>query len=62
MQRILQPGEIEALDHTSFPRVLLPVPASLFAERAARLRQLANGNPIVGAWCCSSVRPEHHRP
>ena len=47
MQRILQPGEIEALDHTSFPRVLLPVPASLFAERAARLRQLASGNPIA---------------
>ncbi|MEX8192493.1 formate dehydrogenase accessory protein FdhE [Comamonas guangdongensis] len=47
MQRILQPGEIEALDHTSFPRVLLPVAGSLFAERAARLRQLAEGNPIA---------------
>ena len=47
MQRILQPGEIEALDHTSFPRVLLPQAGSLFAERAARLRQLANGNPIA---------------
>lgn len=47
MQRILQPGEIEALDHTSFPRVLLPATASLFAERAARLRQLADGNPIA---------------
>ncbi|MBV8250358.1 MAG: formate dehydrogenase accessory protein FdhE [Comamonas sp.] len=47
MQRILQPGEIEALDHTSFPRVLLPVAGSLFAERAARLRQLADGNPIA---------------
>jgi FdhE protein len=47
MQRILQPGEIEALDHTSFPRVLLPATASLFAERAARVRQLADGNPIA---------------
>ena len=47
MQRILQPGEIEALDHTSFPRILLPQAGSLFAERAARLRQLANGNPIA---------------
>lgn len=47
MQRILQPGEIEALDRTSFPRVLLPQPASLFADRAARLRQLAEGNPIA---------------
>ena len=47
MQRILQPGEIETLDHTSFPRTLLPQTASLFAERAARLRQLADGNPIA---------------
>ena len=47
MQRILQPGEIEALDHTSFPRILLPQVSSLFSERAARLRQLANGNPIA---------------
>lgn len=46
-QRILQPGEIEALDKTSFPRILLPQVASLFAERAARLRQLAQGNPIA---------------
>lgn len=47
MQRILQPGEIEALDHTSFPRILLPQVSSLFAERAARVRQLADGNPIA---------------
>jgi len=46
-RRILQPGEIEALDNTSFPRVLLPQPGSLFIERAARLRQLAAGNPIA---------------
>ncbi|MGN1055370.1 MAG: formate dehydrogenase accessory protein FdhE [Comamonas sp.] len=46
-QRILQPGEIEALDKTSFPRILLPQVASLFSERAARLRQLAEGNPIA---------------
>ena len=47
MQRILQPGDIEALDHTRFPRVLPPAASSLFAERAARLRQLADGNPIA---------------
>lgn len=47
MQRILQPGDIEALDRTQFPRVLAPAAASLFAERAARLRQLAGGNPIA---------------
>lgn len=46
-QRILQPGEIESLDKTSFPRILLPQVASLFAERAARLRQLSEGNPIA---------------
>ena len=46
-QRILQPGEIEALDKTSFPRILLPQVASLFADRAARLRLLSQGNPIA---------------
>ncbi|WP_406624528.1 formate dehydrogenase accessory protein FdhE [Acidovorax sp. SDU_ACID1] len=46
MQRILQPGEIEALDRTNLPRVRLPQPASLFADRAARLAQKAEGNPI----------------
>ncbi|WP_367065853.1 formate dehydrogenase accessory protein FdhE [Oryzisolibacter sp. LB2S] len=46
MQRILQPGEIEALDRTSLLRTRLPQPASLFAERAARLAQKAEGNPI----------------
>lgn len=47
MQRILQPGDIEALDHINFPRVRLPQPESLFQERAARLRQLAEGHPIA---------------
>jgi FdhE protein len=47
VQRILQPGEIEALDRVNFPRVRLPQPSALFQERAARLRQLADGNPIA---------------
>lgn len=47
MQRILQPGEIEALDRVAFPRVRLPQPGTLFQERAARLAQLADGNPIA---------------
>ncbi|MFA9218332.1 MAG: formate dehydrogenase accessory protein FdhE, partial [Sphingomonadaceae bacterium] len=47
VQRLLEPGEIEALDHTSIPRLLLPQPRSLFAARAQRLRQLAN-NDIKG--------------
>lgn len=46
MQRILARGEIENLDHTSIPRVRLPVRASVFADRAARLRQLAQSNPL----------------
>lgn len=47
VQRLLEPGEIEALDHTAIPRLLLPEARSLFAARAARLRQLAN-NQIKG--------------
>lgn len=48
VQRILQPGEIEALDRIDFPRIRLPQPAALFAERAARWRQLAaDGHPIA---------------
>ncbi len=47
MQRILQPGDIEALDRTNPQRVRLPQPAQIFAERAARLEQKADGNPIA---------------
>ena len=47
VQRLLAPGEIEALDHNAIPRLLLPQPRSLFPARAARLRQLAN-NDIKG--------------
>jgi FdhE protein len=48
IQRILQPGEIEALDHTAIPRIRLPDRASVFSARAARLRQLADHNAIAG--------------
>ncbi|MCL6483496.1 MAG: formate dehydrogenase accessory protein FdhE, partial [Janthinobacterium lividum] len=44
VQRILQPGEIEGLDHNAIPRLLLPQPDSLFKARALRLRELAQGN------------------
>lgn len=40
-QRILEPGEIEGLAQPSIPRIRLPVPATLFVRRAARLRSLA---------------------
>lgn len=46
MQRVLARGEIESLDHTSIPRLRQPVRASVFADRAARLRQLAQGSPL----------------
>lgn len=46
MQRILERGEIESLDHTSIPRLRQPVRASVFADRAARLRQLAADHPL----------------
>ena len=62
MQRILQPGEIEALDRIHFPRVRLPQPASLFQERATRLRQLAEGNPIADylRFAARLVEAQHH--
>ncbi|CAB3748474.1 formate dehydrogenase accessory protein FdhE [Paraburkholderia humisilvae] len=48
VQRILDPGQIESLDHSAIPRIRLPERVSLFATRAARLRKLANDNPIGG--------------
>ncbi|WP_225783906.1 formate dehydrogenase accessory protein FdhE [Xenophilus sp. Marseille-Q4582] len=61
MQRILQPGEIEALDRVSFPRVRPPQVAALFQERAARLEQLADGNPIADylRFAARVVRAQH---
>lgn len=47
-QRILQPGEIESLDHTAIPRLRLPHRETVFADRAARLRRLAENHPISG--------------
>ncbi|HET7065776.1 MAG TPA: formate dehydrogenase accessory protein FdhE [Rudaea sp.] len=46
MQRILQPGQIEALAQRSIPRIRLPQPSEVFASRATRLRELAAGNAI----------------
>jgi FdhE protein len=48
VQRILEPGQIESLDHSAIPRIRLPERATLFATRAARLRKLADSNPIGG--------------
>ena len=62
MQRILQPGEIEELDHTAFPRVILPDTRSLFQDRANRLRQLAQDNPIADYlnFVAELVQAQHH--
>jgi FdhE protein len=55
VQRLLEPGEIEALDHTAIPRLLLPQSRSLFPARAARLRQLAD-NQIKGIPVGATLR------
>lgn len=47
LQRILPRGEIESLDHTRIVRVRLPERASVYAARAARLRQLAEDSPVA---------------
>ena len=43
VQRVLEPGQIETLAQRSIPRVRLPERGSVFAKRAARLRQLSVG-------------------
>jgi FdhE protein len=45
-QRILEPGQIETLAQASIPRVRLPDREAVFARRAARLRQLAEGSAL----------------
>ncbi|RKR37637.1 formate dehydrogenase accessory protein FdhE [Paraburkholderia sp. BL17N1] len=49
VQRILEAGDIESLDHSAIPRLRMPERLAVFAARAARLRQLAAlDNPIAG--------------
>jgi FdhE protein len=48
LQRILEPGQIEALASRSIPRLRLPERATLFAARAARLRSLGVHSSIAG--------------
>ena len=48
MQRILDPGQIESIDHSAIPRLRMPERATLFSTRAARLRQLAGASSIGG--------------
>jgi FdhE protein len=48
VQRILEPGQIEALASRSVPRLVLPARERLFAARAARLRALATDDALGG--------------
>ena len=46
MQRILEPGQIEAFAQRTIPRIRLPDRGVLFARRAQRLRQLSESGAI----------------
>jgi FdhE protein len=46
MQRILDPAQIEAFAERAIPRVRLCDPASVFADRAERLRALGEGHAL----------------
>src|SRR5580700_8923622 len=46
MQRVLDPAQIEAFAQRTIPRIRLPDPTSVFASRAARLRQLSEGHAV----------------
>jgi FdhE protein len=46
VQRILQPGQIEAFAQRAIPRIRLPDRNSVFATRAQRLRQLSDRHAI----------------
>jgi FdhE protein len=45
-QRILEPGQIETLAEASIPRIRLPDRESVFARRAARLRELTPSSTL----------------
>jgi FdhE protein len=47
VERVLEPSEIQALEHSAIPRVRLPERAEVFAARARRLRALATENHLI---------------
>ena len=55
MQRILERGQIESLDHISIQRLRLPPTDGVFGPRAARLRRLAAGE-VVGTPVSPALR------
>ena len=60
--KLLDPSQIESLDHSAIPRIRLPERALIFAERAARMRKLADSNPIGGyiRLMASVADAQHH--
>jgi FdhE protein len=72
VQRVLEPGEIETLAQRSIPRIRLPDRSFVFARRAARLRELAEGAAIgeylhflavlVDAQHAASAHPSESQP
>jgi FdhE protein len=46
MQRILEPGQIEAFAQQAIPRLRLPDRAHVFSRRAARLRELTRPDAV----------------
>ncbi|NJD31713.1 MAG: formate dehydrogenase accessory protein FdhE [Gammaproteobacteria bacterium] len=48
MPRILEKGQIEALESRAIPPIILPDPTRVFAARAARLAGLATDDPLGG--------------
>lgn len=60
-QRILEPGQIETLAQRSIPRIRLPARERLFAERAARLRTLAQTSRIADYLrLCAAIAEAQH--
>jgi FdhE protein len=47
VNRILEPSEIQALEHSAIPRLRLPQRAQIFTARAQRLRALATENHLI---------------
>jgi len=63
VQRILEPGQIEALAQRAVPRVCLPDRTRVFAARAERLRALAGPQHAIGDYLrlMASLAEAQHR-
>lgn len=61
-QKIQDPTQIQSLDHSAIPRIRLPERATVFSARAARLKDLADNNPIAGyiRLMATLAEAQHH--